>query len=77
MMEQGKLQIIKKIFDSLDLFLLYMSARELRSYHEDVKYIMDQALFPPGASGLPKHMHFVTHISSAWPERRNRKAPTP
>jgi hypothetical protein len=51
--------------------------RELRNNHDDVKYIMDQALLPPGASGGPKHMHLVRPISSEWPERRNRKAPTP
>jgi len=50
---------------------------EHRNNHEDVKYMMDQARLPPGASGAPKHMHFVTPISSEWPERRKRKAPTP
>jgi len=48
-----------------------------RNNHEDAKYMMDQALLPPGASGAPKHMHLVTPIRSEWPERRNRKAPTP
>ena len=38
---------------------------------------MDHARFTPGVKGLPKHMHFVTPISSDSPERRNRKAPTP
>jgi hypothetical protein len=50
---------------------------EHRNNHEDAKYMMDQARLPPGASGAPKHMHLVTPISSEWPERRNRKAPTP
>jgi hypothetical protein len=61
------------------LFFFYFGlyVRELRNNHDDAKYIMDQALDPPGASGAPKHMHLVTPISSEWPERRNRKAPTP
>lgn len=42
-----------------------------------MKYIMAHARFEPGDKGLPKHMHFVTPISNASPERRNKKAPTP
>lgn len=46
-------------------------------YHEERKYIMVHARFPPGAKGLPKHMHFVTPMSRDSLERRNKKAPTP
>lgn len=50
---------------------------EILSYHDDTKYIMVQARFPPGDKGLPKHMHFVTLISRDSLERRNKKPPTP
>ena len=53
------------------------SARTQNSHQDEIKYIMDQARFPPGVKGLPKHMHFVTPISSDSLERRNKKAPTP
>ena len=39
--------------------------------------MIDQARLPPGAKGIPKHMHFVTPMSRDSPERRNKKAPTP
>ena len=46
-------------------------------HQEEIKYMIDHARFPPGVNGLPKHMHFVTTISSDSLERRNRKEPTP
>lgn len=73
----GRLKQSGGRFYNVALFKMGFLKKHRTAHHDEIKYIMDQARFPPGAKGLPKHMHFVTPMRSDSPERRNKKPPTP